>query len=102
MEVSMKEASMEDKEASMETEASSIAEATKGEVSNMAAEDSEDGETAGSGHQPTPEGESIETSDSKQAARFRLHLSIFPFFFYSRSSTLLASFFFLYMHIAYH
>jgi hypothetical protein len=100
MEDSMMEASMEAKEASMETEASSITEATKGEVNNMAVEDTEDGETAGSGHQPTPEEELTEISDSKQAARCRLHLSIFPFF--SILVLLHYSLLFLYMHTSYH
>jgi hypothetical protein len=79
MEDNRMEASMEVKEASTAAEASSIAEATKGEAHNKALEDIEDGETADSGHQPTPEEELTEISDSKQAARFRLYLSIFPF-----------------------
>jgi hypothetical protein len=71
---------MEEEEASTAAEASSIAEATKGEAHNKVLEDIEDGETADSGHQPTLEEELTEISDSKQAARFRLHLSIFSFF----------------------
>jgi hypothetical protein len=76
-----REGSTEVKEASLAAEASSIAEATKEEAHNKALEDTEDGETADSGHQPTLEEELAEISDSKQAARFIFQLSIFSFEF---------------------